>query len=86
MPGSDTVTDVPNAMITPGVLISAASMLVLSTLQRLNRVIDCVCALVAGAQEFQELMERAEPAGGGERQLIGNQLRAFGNPLHYRYS
>jgi hypothetical protein len=83
MPGSDTVTDVPNAMITPGVLISAASMLVLSTLQRLNRVINCVCALVAGAQEFQELME---PAGGGERQLIGNQLRAFGNPLDYRYS
>ena len=64
MPGSDTVTDVPNTMIMPGVLISAASMLVLSTLQRLNRVIDCVCALVAGAQEFQELMEHAEPARG----------------------
>ncbi len=75
---SNLVADVLGAMITPAVLISAGGTLVLSTSNRLSRVVDRVRVLAADA-------DRLEPAGGPpsqrteretkKRQLITNQLR-----------
>ncbi len=66
-----------SAMITPAVLISAAGTLVLSTSNRLARVVDRIRALVARAEEVQSLAERAAahvPLREAERQLIADQL------------
>jgi hypothetical protein len=72
---SNLVAEVLGAMITPAVLISAGGTLVLSTSNRLSRVVDRVRVLAADA-------DRLEPAGGPvsqreaqKHQLIGNQLR-----------
>lgn len=71
MPYLAPATDVLGAMITPALLISASGTLILSTSNRLSRVVDRV----------RELAEDAEalPAGGGEalerkRALIARQL------------
>lgn len=75
---SNLVAEVLGAMITPAVLISAGGTLVLSTSNRLSRVVDRVRVLAAAA-------DRLEPAGGPpsqhrereshKRTLIANQLR-----------
>jgi Protein of unknown function (DUF2721) len=72
------VADVLGAMITPAVLISAGGTLVLSTSNRLSRVVDRVRVLAADA-------DRLQPASGPpsqrseretqKRQLLTNQLR-----------
>jgi hypothetical protein len=76
MPGN-LVANVLGAMITPAVLISAGGTLVMSTSNRLSRVVDRVRVLTVAA-------EKLEPSGAanvaGEREaqkraLIANQLR-----------
>jgi hypothetical protein len=51
--GIPTPTEVLGAMITPAVLISAAGTLVLSTSQRLSRVVDRIRVLAAEAERLQ---------------------------------
>jgi hypothetical protein len=66
-----------SAMITPAVLISTASLLVLSTSNRLARGVDRIRALVARVEEFQSLAERTVAHVSlreAERQLIADQL------------
>jgi uncharacterized protein DUF2721 len=72
-----TPATVLSAMITPAILISAAGTLVLSTSNRLGRVVERIRVLVAEAKDFQSSSEPAsirvqlrEP----ERQLITDQL------------
>jgi hypothetical protein len=75
---SNLVAEVLGAMITPAVLISAGGTLVLSTSNRLSRVVDRVRVLAADA-------DRLQPNGGAaiagsdreakKRTLISNQLR-----------
>lgn len=66
-------SEVLGAMITPAVLISASGTLVLSTSNRLTRVVDRVRALADEAEEM-----RKEPERSGEtearRRLIESQL------------
>lgn len=64
--------EVLSAMITPAVLISASGTLVLSTSNRLNRVVDRVRSLGAQAQALQTL-PAAECAA--RRQLLLEQLQ-----------
>jgi hypothetical protein len=61
-------SEVLGAMITPAVLISASGTLVLSTSNRLSRVVDRVRALSAEA-------ERGQPARVERQALIASQLR-----------
>jgi hypothetical protein len=64
-------------MITPAVLISAAGALVLSTSNRLARVVDRVRALVAKVEDVQTMLENSTtfvPMREAERQLITEQL------------
>jgi hypothetical protein len=74
MPNMPLATEVLGAMITPAVLISAAGTLVLSTSNRLNRVVDRVRILVAQAERLGtcEGLAIREPKTG--RQLIAEQL------------
>jgi hypothetical protein len=53
MSGIPTPTEVLGALITPAVLISAAGMLVLSTSQRLSRVVDRGRVLATEAERLQ---------------------------------
>lgn len=74
---SSLVADVLSAMITPAVLISAGGTLVLSTSNRLSRVVDRVRVLAADAEQLQ-----GEPPGPGsfepqKRELIVSQLRGL---------
>ena len=78
MNGSVEATEVLGAMITPAVLISASGTLVLSTSNRLTRVVDRVRVL---AEEAEELHRGAAGDAAGEaalherkRQLIADQL------------
>lgn len=66
-------SEVLGAMITPAVLISASGTLVLSTSNRLTRVVDRVRAL---ADEAEEMRQEPERAGATEarRRLIESQL------------
>jgi hypothetical protein len=66
-------SEVLGAMITPAVLISASGTLVLSTSNRLTRVVDRVRVL---AGEAEEMREEPEPSGATEarRRLIESQL------------
>lgn len=72
---SSLVADVLGAMITPAVLISAGGTLVLSTSNRLSRVVDRVRVLAADA----ERLENDQSAPGAfevrKRELIVSQLR-----------
>jgi hypothetical protein len=68
-------TDVLAAMITPALLISASGTLVLSTSNRLSRVVDRVRVLTRDAEtmEQQKKEERLEE----KRFLIANQLTSL---------
>ncbi len=63
--------EVLSAMITPAVLISATGTLVLSTSNRLSRVIDRVRGLTAEAENLQNTSGQARE---GKRELISDQL------------
>ena len=71
MNGSFSASEVLGAMITPAVLISASGTLVLSTSNRLSRVVDRVRVLTAEAEQLQQ-------GTGGEKgareRLISDQL------------
>lgn len=68
------VGDVLGAMITPAVLISAGGTLVLSTSNRLSRVVDRVRVLAADAERLEQ-EESARSSLVHKRQLIVSQLR-----------
>lgn len=77
---SSLVAEVLGAMITPAVLISAGGTLVLSTSNRLSRVVDRVRVLAADAEK----LARVEPAAGSlreqendKRKLVSSQLRGL---------
>jgi hypothetical protein len=72
------VAEVLGAMITPAVLISAGGTLVLSTSNRLSRVVDRVRVLAADAERLPEPADASravDPRAADRRRLIGNQLR-----------
>ncbi len=71
MNGIPTPAEVLSAMITPAVLISATGTLVLSTSNRLSRVIDRVRALTAEAENLQNA---AFQVRAGKRELIADQI------------
>lgn len=71
MTGGPFAHEILGAMITPAVLISAAGTLVLSTSNRLSRVVDRVRVLATEAAQFQN--ERGSHARSRE-QLIPAQL------------
>jgi MFS family permease len=66
--------DVLGAMITPAVLISASGTLVLSTSNRLTRVVDRVRALGAEAERLQALGGHDPAVAGAKRALIADQV------------
>lgn len=70
------------AMITPVVLISAGGTLVLSTSNRLGRVVDRIRKLTAEAEEIED---GKVPAGrvDDKRALIRDQLAQLLKRLHY---
>jgi hypothetical protein len=65
-------TEVLGAMITPAVLISASGTLVLSTSNRLTRVVDRVRALATEAERMRK--EGVTTETEARRQLIASQL------------
>lgn len=65
--------DVLGAMITPAVLISASGTLVLSTSNRLTRVVDRVRALGAEAERLPAAGGE-DPVAGAKRALIADQI------------
>lgn len=66
--------EVLGAMITPAVLISAAGTLVLSTSNRLTRVVDRVRALASEAEDLRDQPEGTVRTREARRQLIADQL------------
>lgn len=70
MDGGFSASEVLGAMITPAVLISASGTLVLSTSNRLSRVVDRVRVLTGEAERLQ----KAPGEGGAREQLIPDQL------------
>jgi Protein of unknown function (DUF2721) len=73
MNGLFSASEVLGAMITPAVLISASGTLVLSTSNRLTRVVDRVRTLAAEAEELREAGEGSEEVE-ARRQLIVAQI------------
>lgn len=67
--------EVLTAMITPAVLISASGTLVLSTSNRLSRVVDRVRSLAKEAAALQRDASDAEAAG--HRAFLVHQVRAL---------
>jgi hypothetical protein len=75
---SSLVAEVLGAMITPAVLISAGGTLVLSTSNRLSRVVDRVRVLAADAERLPEARPDDAPPSlrdDRKRRLIKHQLR-----------
>lgn len=72
---SSLVADVLGAMITPAVLISAGGTLVLSTSNRLSRVVDRVRVLASDAERLEGERSERSSLDKRKRQLIVNQLR-----------
>ena len=70
MNGTFSASEVLGAMITPAVLISASGTLVLSTSNRLSRVVDRVRVLTAEAEQLQA----SSGEGGARERLISDQL------------
>jgi hypothetical protein len=70
MNGTFSASEVLGAMITPAVLISASGTLVLSTSNRLSRVVDRVRVLTGEAERLQS----AAGQGGARERLISDQL------------
>jgi len=68
-------TDVLAAMITPALLISASGTLVLSTSNRLSRVVDRVRVLIRDAEGLEG--EEHDARGEQRRFLIANQLTSL---------
>ena len=71
MNGFPEPAEVLSAMITPAVLISATGTLVLSTSNRLSRVIDRVRGLTAEAENLQNAAGQVRE---GKRELIADQI------------
>ncbi len=71
MNGSFSASEVLGAMITPAVLISASGTLVLSTSNRLSRVVDRVRTLTAEAERLQQGTTGEK---GARERLISDQL------------
>jgi hypothetical protein len=69
------VADVLGAMITPAVLISAGGTLVLSTSNRLSRVVDRVRVLAADAERLEDEQSMRGSFDQQKRELIAGQLR-----------
>lgn len=67
--------EVLTAMITPAVLISASGTLVLSTSNRLSRVVDRVRTMVKDAATLQRTEDAAEAAG--QREYLVRQVRTL---------
>ncbi|HKH50119.1 MAG TPA: DUF2721 domain-containing protein [Thermoanaerobaculia bacterium] len=65
-------SEVLGAMITPAVLISASGTLVLSTSNRLTRVVDRVRVLAAEAEQMRK--EEASVQAEARRRLIAQQI------------
>ena len=63
------------AMITPAVLISASGTLVLSTSNRLSRVVDRVRVLAGKAEQLRQSEASDIDDSGARRQLLADQLR-----------
>jgi hypothetical protein len=72
---SSLVADVLGAMITPAVLISAGGTLVLSTSNRLSRVVDRVRVLAADAERLEDEHSARGSFDQQKRELIASQLR-----------
>jgi hypothetical protein len=70
--GTFAASEVLGAMITPAVLISASGTLVLSTSNRLTRVVDRVRVLAEEAEQIRKAETSVEAEA--RRQLIGGQL------------
>ena len=70
-------TEVLAAMITPAVLISASGTLVLSTSNRLSRVVDRVRVLAVEAQAIQQ--EGASELVRARQALVSDQLGRLGD-------
>jgi hypothetical protein len=70
-----TAAEILGAMITPAVLISASGMLVLSTSNRLSRVVDRVRVLAAEVEKLGKAVEPDSSAlARAKRELILEQL------------
>jgi hypothetical protein len=69
------VGEVLGAMITPAVLISAGGTLVLSTSNRLSRVVDRVRVLAADAERLDPEQSARSSFDTRKRQLLVSQLR-----------
>jgi hypothetical protein len=72
MPFGSDAGEILGAMITPAVLISASGTLVLSTSNRLGRVVDRIRALAREAEELPDVS--AEPEIVEKRILIAQQI------------
>jgi hypothetical protein len=70
-------TEVLAAMITPAVLISASGTLVLSTSNRLSRVVDRVRVLAVEAQAIQQ--DAASELARARQALVSDQLARLGD-------
>src|SRR5262245_12253585 len=80
MAGAGTATEVLAAMITPALLISASGTLVLSTSNRLSRVVDRVRVLARDAEQLQvspSLALEAAAQSQAKRQLIARQVSSL---------
>jgi hypothetical protein len=75
--------DVLGAMITPALLISAAGTLVLSTSNRLARVVDRVRTLGMIAEELTPGDGTAAGDVEDKRQLVADQLVTLNSRVHY---
>jgi len=76
MPDFAVATDVLGAMITPALLISACGTLVLSTSNRLSRVVDRVRTLARDAEQLATSADR-EDSVRSRRELIVSQLQGL---------
>src|SRR5687767_11956229 len=74
---SSLVADVLSAMITPAVLISAGGTLVLSTSNRLSRVVDRVRVLASDAEKLEDDQSLRGSFDQKKRELIVSQLRGL---------
>jgi len=74
MDGAFSASEVLGAMITPAVLISASGTLVLSTSNRLTRVVDRVRILAREAEDLHEGDGARSKQGISRVQLIADQL------------
>lgn len=75
MPDLASATEVLGAMITPAILISASGTLVLSTSNRLSRVVDRVRVLARDAERLAANDEEAVLVE--KRELIAGQLKSL---------